>query len=64
MRILAIAVGVALLLLLGIFHEQWDERVSRQLPPNKYTGHRHGCTCKLCVFCADDHTVWVANKQE
>jgi len=25
-------------------------------PPNKYTGHAHGCLCKLCVSVADiDH---------
>ncbi len=25
-------------------------------PPNKYTGHPHGCMCKLCVSSADiDH---------
>jgi hypothetical protein len=36
-----------------------SERLAPELPPNppnKYTGHPHGCLCKECVSCADiDH---------
>ena len=37
----------------------WSRQLSSELPPNppnKYTGHAHGCLCKLCVSVADiDH---------
>ena len=70
MLILEIAAGVALGL--WIFYEIYSQvqkenkkveeflrKTSQDLPPNppnKYTGHPHGCSCKLCISVADiDH---------
>jgi len=70
MLILEIAAGVALVLWIsyGLYSAKKEEgdkvaefkkQLSRELPPNppnKYTGHAHGCLCKLCVSVADiDH---------
>jgi hypothetical protein len=78
MPILAIAAGVALGL--WIFYDlystqkeendavaEFQKQLSQDLPPNppnKYTGHPHGCLCKECISWVDqDHAEYLESKQ-